>query len=56
MMGSPLARATEAPGRGCHWGMEAHHPSCRAACGCEVGTVGTMEQILHGPSTPPTAR
>ena len=33
MVGSPLARATEAPGRGFHWGSEAWHPSCRAASG-----------------------
>src|SRR5690349_1817538 len=26
MMGSPLARAVEAPGRGWHWGSEVHHP------------------------------
>ena len=31
MIGSPLARAYEAPGRGFHWGMATFHPSCRAA-------------------------
>ena len=30
MIGSPLARATEAPGRGCHWGSEAHHADAPA--------------------------
>ena len=25
MVGSPFARATDAPGRGLHWGSEAHH-------------------------------
>ena len=31
MIGSPLATAAEAPGRGYHWGMATFHPSCRAA-------------------------
>ena len=33
MIGSPLARAHEAPGRGFHWGMATFHPTCRAAQG-----------------------
>src|ERR1700734_728278 len=51
MVGSPLARAAEAPGRGYHWGSEAHHPDLPRGARVEVGTVGTLEQILHGPST-----
>ncbi len=51
MMGSPLARATDAPGRGFHWGSEAHHAELPRGLRVEVGTVGTLEQILLGPST-----
>jgi len=50
MIGSPLARAYEAPGRGYHWGMATFHPSLPR--GARVATVqnGTMEQILLGPA------
>ena len=50
MVGSPFARAAEAPGRGFHWGSESHHPDLPRGNRVEVGTVGTLEQILHGPS------
>ena len=50
MMGSPLARATEAPGRGWHWGSEVHHPVLPRGERVQVGTVGTLEEILFGPS------
>ena len=50
MVGSPFARAAEAPGRGYHWGSEAHHPDLPRGARVEVGTVGTLEQILYGPS------
>jgi IMP dehydrogenase len=53
MVGSPFARAAEAPGRGYHWGSEAHHPDLPRGARVEVGTVGTLEQILHGPSDVP---
>ena len=49
MVGSPLARAKEAPGRGFHWGAEARHPTLPRGERVEIGTVGTLEQILHGP-------
>lgn len=50
MIGSPLARAKEAPGRGYHWGMATFHPSLPR--GTRVTTVqdGSMEQILLGPA------
>ncbi|HWG62924.1 MAG TPA: GuaB3 family IMP dehydrogenase-related protein [Streptosporangiaceae bacterium] len=51
MVGSPFARAAEAPGRGFHWGSEAHHPELPRGARVEVGTIGTLEQILYGPST-----
>ncbi len=50
MIGSPLARAKEAPGRGYHWGAEAHHESLPRGARVDIGTVGTLQQILHGPS------
>jgi IMP dehydrogenase len=50
MVGSPFARAAEAPGRGYHWGSEAHHPDLPRGARVEVGTIGTLRQILHGPS------
>ncbi|MBA2443959.1 MAG: GuaB3 family IMP dehydrogenase-related protein [Nocardioidaceae bacterium] len=50
MIGSPLARAEEAPGRGYHWGAEARHPSLPRGERVKIGTVGNLEQILHGPS------
>ena len=53
MVGSPLARAAEAPGHGYHWGNEANHPELPRGARVEVGTIGTLEQILHGPSTVP---
>jgi IMP dehydrogenase len=53
MVGSPFARATQAPGHGYHWGSEAHHADLPRGARLKVGTVGTLEQILHGPSTVP---
>ncbi|MEU7831957.1 GuaB3 family IMP dehydrogenase-related protein [Nonomuraea sp. NPDC052129] len=51
MVGSPLARATEAPGHGFHWGSEAHHPDLPRGRRVAFDTVGSLEQILHGPSS-----
>jgi IMP dehydrogenase len=51
MVGSPFARAAEAPGRGYHWGSESHHADLPRGTRLHVGTVGSLEQILHGPST-----
>ncbi|HET6153735.1 MAG TPA: GuaB3 family IMP dehydrogenase-related protein [Marmoricola sp.] len=50
MIGSPLARATDAPGKGFHWGAEAHHPDLPRGERVEMGTVGSLEEILFGPS------
>jgi IMP dehydrogenase len=49
MMGAALARATEAPGQGYHWGSEAHHHQLPRGERVEVGTVGSLEEILLGP-------
>lgn len=51
MVGSMLARAAEAPGQGRHWGMEAVHPTLPRGTLVELGTVGTLEEILVGPSS-----
>lgn len=50
MMGSPFARATEAPGRGYHWGMATPSPVLPRGTRIRVGTTGTLEQILRGPA------
>ncbi|MFC7625084.1 GuaB3 family IMP dehydrogenase-related protein [Microlunatus sp. GCM10028923] len=53
MVGSPLAKAEEAPGRGFHWGPEAWHAELPRGERAKFDTVGTLEQILRGPSTVP---
>ena len=53
MVGSPLAKAEEAPGRGFHWGPEAWHANLPRGERLKFDTVGTLEQILLGPSTVP---
>jgi IMP dehydrogenase len=50
MIGSPLARAEEAPGHGTNWGMAAPSPTLPRGTRIKVGTVGSMERILLGPS------
>lgn len=53
MVGSPLARAHEAPGGGYHWGAEAWHESLPRGERVRFAPVGSLEQILTGPSTVP---
>ncbi len=50
MIGSPLARASEAPGGGYHWGMATPSPVLPRGTRIRVGTTGTCEQILRGPA------
>ena len=50
MIGSPLARAYEAPGRGHHWGMATFHPSLPRGARVKTTQNGTLEQILLGPA------
>lgn len=49
MLGSALARAEEAPGKGCHWGAEAHHSQLPRGRRVDIGTVAPLEQLLFGP-------
>jgi IMP dehydrogenase len=51
MIGSPLARAKEAPGRGFHWGMSHSHPALPRGTRVRVNTTGSLEQILFGPTS-----
>jgi IMP dehydrogenase len=51
MLGSTLARATDAPGAGWHWGTESHHSELPRGNRVEVGSVAPLEQILFGPGT-----
>ena len=50
MIGSPLARAEEAPGRGMNWGMAAPSPTLPRGTRIKVGTTGSLERILLGPA------
>ena len=50
MIGSPLARAHEAPGRGFHWGMATPSPILPRGTRIRVGSTGTLEEILRGPA------
>jgi len=50
MIGSPLTRAYEAPGRGYHWGMATFHPSLPRGARVKTQQVATMEEILTGPA------
>jgi IMP dehydrogenase len=50
MIGSPLARAPEAPGRGFHWGMATFHPSLPRGARVQTVQNGTLQEILTGPA------
>ena len=50
MLGSALAKAEEAPGRGYHWGMATPHAALPRGTRIRVGTGGTLKQILLGPA------
>jgi IMP dehydrogenase len=51
MIGSVFAQAKEAPGHGYHWGMSNPHPALPRGTRIKVGTSGTLEQILFGPTS-----
>jgi IMP dehydrogenase len=50
MIGSPLAAAAEAPGKGCHWGMATFHPTLPRGARVRTTTRGTLREILVGPA------
>ena len=50
MIGSPLACAAEAPGRGYHWGMATFHPELPRGTRVKAGVKGTLQEILAGPA------
>ena len=50
MIGSPLAAAAEAPGRGYHWGMATFHPELPRGTRVKAGVKGTLKEILVGPA------
>jgi len=56
MIGTPLAAATDAPGRGWHWGMAAVHATLPRGARVRVEPQGTLEQILVGPAHDATGR
>lgn len=51
MLGSPLAQAMEAPGKGYHWGMSHPHPALPRGTRVKVGAKATLQQILLGPTS-----
>ena len=50
MLGAALARGTDAPGRGFHWGPEAHHGQLPRGERVEVGAAAPLQEVLFGPS------
>ena len=50
MIGSPLARAYEAPGRGYHWGMATFHPTLPRGARVQTVQNGSLEEIIAGPA------
>ena len=51
MLGTPFAQAEEVPGRGYNWGMANPHPELPRGTRINVGTKGTLQQILYGPTS-----
>ncbi|WP_394939354.1 GuaB3 family IMP dehydrogenase-related protein [Psychromicrobium sp. YIM B11713] len=50
MLGTVLARAEEAPGKGWHWGAESHHSELPRGDRVELATVGPLQEVLFGPA------
>ena len=51
MLGSILAQAKEAPGKGYNWGMSHPHPALPRGTRVKVGTRASLEQLLFGPTS-----
>jgi IMP dehydrogenase len=56
VLGSALAAAAEAPGRGWHWGIHAAHPTLPRGSRVRAEPVGTLVEVLHGPGTESSGR
>ncbi len=50
MIGSPLSRAKEAPGRGYHWGMATFHQELPRGTRIKTEIAGSLREILVGPA------
>ncbi len=50
MIGSPLSRAKEAPGKGYHWGMATFHPDLPRGTRIKTDVVASLREILVGPA------
>ena len=51
MLGSPLAKTKEAPGKGYHWGMAHSHPELPRGTRVKVGTHTSLQKLLFGPTS-----
>ena len=51
MLGTPFAQTKEAPGQGYNWGMASPHPALPRGTRIKVGSTGTLEQLLFGPTS-----
>jgi len=49
MLGTALARASEAPGKGFHWGPESHHPLVPRGERARIGQIASLQEVLFGP-------
>jgi len=50
MIGSPIAKSSNAPGKGFHWGMATPSPVLPRGTRIEVGSTGSLERIIKGPA------
>ena len=51
MIGTPFAQSIEAPGGGFNWGMASPHPELPRGTCIDVGTTGSLDQLLYGPTS-----
>lgn len=51
MLGTPFAQTKEAPGGGFNWGMANPHPELPRGSRISVGTNGTLQEVLYGPTS-----
>ena len=51
MIGTPMAQAAEAPGKGYNWGMATPHPALPRGIRIKTGTRGPLKKILYGPTS-----